>query len=63
MERFFALITTETIRRGNFLSVPALVAAIRDYLRAHNAKPKPFRWSATADRILEKTAHLRKELA
>ena len=62
VERFFALITTERIRRGNFLSVPALVAAIRDYLHAHNAKPKPFRWSATADRILEKTANLCKGL-
>jgi transposase len=62
VERFFALITTETIRRGNFLSVPALVAAIRDYLQAHNARPKPFRWSATADRILEKTAHLCKAI-
>ena len=62
VERFFALITNETIRRGNFLSVPALVAAIRDYLQAHNARPKPFRWSATADRILEKTSNLCKSI-
>ena len=61
VERFFALITTESIRRGNFLSVPALVTAIRRYLD-HNAQPKPFVWSATADRILEKTANFSKSM-
>jgi transposase len=62
VERFFALITTETIRRGNFVSVPALITAIRDYLNTHNAQPKPFSWSATADRILEKTANFCKAI-
>ena len=62
VERFFALITTESIRRGNFLSVRSLVTAIRHYLDAHNAQPKPFVWSATADRILEKTANFCKSM-
>jgi len=27
-----------------------------DYLEAHNAEPKPFVWTATASKILEKVA-------
>jgi len=63
VERFFAKITNESIRRGNFLSVGDLVDAIRGYLDAHNNDPKPFNWTASADRILEKTAKLCKGLA
>ena len=62
VERFFAKITTEAIRRGNFPSVEELVASIRTYLAAYNDEPKPFVWCATADRILEKTAKLCKSL-
>ena len=52
VERFFAEITEERIRRGVFESVEALEAAIESHLAAHNANPKPFVWSATADLIL-----------
>jgi len=62
VERFFAKITNEAIRRGNFLSVADLVSAIRAYLHAHNSKPEPFVWTASADRILQKTAKLCKSL-
>ena len=62
VERFFAKITNEAIRRGNFLSIADLVSAIRDYLDAHNKSPKPFVWTATADRILKRTADLCKSL-
>jgi transposase len=62
VERFFAKITTEAIRRGNFINVAQLVAAIENYLDDHNARPKPFVWTATADRIFEKTAKLCKAL-
>jgi putative transposase len=62
VERFFSLITNDAIRRGNFLSVEALVRAIRAYLDAHNAAPKPFVWTATADKILEKTGDLCKAI-
>lgn len=54
VERFFAEITVKRIRRGAFRSVPALEAAIREYLEHHNAAPKPFVWTATADLILNK---------
>jgi putative transposase len=62
-QRFFATITTKAICRGTFPSVAVLVSAIRTYLDAHNAKPEPFVWAASADRILERTAKLCKTLA
>jgi transposase len=54
VERFFAKITTKRIRRGSFTGVSGLKAAIYDYLDQHNANPKPFLWTKTADVILEK---------
>ena len=52
VERFFAEITTKRIRRGAFASVAELEQAIHDYLDRHNATPKPFIWTKTADAIL-----------
>jgi len=54
VERFFAEITEKRIRRGAFKGVKALEAAIHAYLEEHNHAPKPFVWTATADRILRK---------
>jgi len=53
IERFFAEITEKRIRRGVFRSVDSLEKAIMDYLDHRNKNPKPFVWTATADRILE----------
>ena len=41
VERFFAEITQNRIRRGTFKSVAELKSAIMDYLEKHNADPKP----------------------
>lgn len=54
VERFFAKITLEVIRRGSFRSVHQLRNAILDYIESHNDDPKPFSWSVSADPILEK---------
>jgi transposase len=54
VERWFRELTQKAIRRGVFRSVPDLVAAIYAYLDAHNADPKPFFWTASAQEILEK---------
>jgi transposase len=54
VERFFADITQKRIRRGAFRSVAELEDAIHDYLDRHNADPKPFVWTKTAEVILEK---------
>ena len=54
VERWFAEITRQRIRRGSFNSVQELEKAIYEYLAAWNEAPKPFLWKATADSILEK---------
>lgn len=54
VERFFAKITTQRIRRGTFENVPALERAITTYLNHHNQHCKPFVWTATADAIVDK---------
>jgi len=56
VERWFRDLTDKAIRRGVFHSVPDLIAAIEDYLQAHNADPKPFVWTASAEDILEKVS-------
>ena len=54
IERFFAEITQERIRRGSFSSVPELIRAIHDYVKARNRDPRPFVWTATANSIRRK---------
>ena len=62
VERWFGELTGKRIRRGVFVSVDALVAAIEEYLLAWNRKPNPFIWTATVDSILEKLAHCKQTL-
>lgn len=54
VERFFGLLTGHALQRGSHTSVPQLRAAIAEYVEAHNEAAKPFRWTKTADEILEK---------
>jgi putative transposase len=54
VERWFALITQQAIRRGSFRSVRELVHRIDQYVTHHNAHKRPFVWTATADSIFEK---------
>ena len=58
VERFFATLTEKQIRRGSFRSTLQLEAAIRQYLDHHNAQPKPFIWTKSADDILNSVAKL-----
>ena len=62
VERFFPEITDKRIRRGSFRSVKALEQAIADYLATHNADPKPFVWTASADLILRKVEDVCKRI-
>ncbi len=62
VERFFALITEDAIRRGAFQNVADLIATIEHYLEHHNADPKPFIWTAPAQDILQKVARGRQVL-
>ncbi|MFB6453336.1 IS630 family transposase [Bradyrhizobium tunisiense] len=52
VERFFALLTDKKIRRGVYRSVAALRVDIASFIERHNADPKPFRWTKSADDIL-----------
>jgi len=54
IETWFGLITRQSIRRGTFSSVTALIKQIRSYIANWNANPKPFVWIATTDAILAK---------
>jgi transposase len=56
VERWFREITDKRIRRGVFRSVAELEAAITEYLNVTNAAPKPFIWTASAEKILDKVA-------
>lgn len=58
IERWFARITEQRIRRGVFQSVDELIAAIDAYIAAHNQNPKPFVWTASADLILGRVERL-----
>jgi len=53
VERFFGLLTQKALQRGSHTSVPELRAAITAFIEAHNDEPKPFRWTKTADEILD----------
>lgn len=52
VERWFALITDRSIRRGSFNSVRALERSILRYLAHWNENAKPFRWTKSARTIL-----------
>jgi putative transposase len=58
VERFFGLITDKAIRRGSFTSVKQLVQRIDHFVAAYNTNCRPFKWTATADSILEKLHRL-----
>jgi transposase len=63
VERWFGEITRDRIRRGTFQSVPALVAAIDEYLQQYNDAPHRFIWTKDADMILDKLARCPKPLS
>jgi putative transposase len=54
VERWFALITNQSIRRGSFQSVSDLKRQIKAFVENYNQHPKPFKWTATVDSILAK---------
>jgi transposase len=56
VERWFAALTTKQLRRGAHRSVTQLEKAIREFIDAHHADPKPFVWTKTADEILASIA-------
>ncbi len=62
VERFFRDLTDKALRRGSFYNVNDLIGAIDEYINAHNANPKPFIWTASANDILAKVKRARRTL-
>lgn len=58
VERWFALITNQAIRRGSFNSVTDLKRKIKEFVEHYNRHPRPFAWTATAESILAKLERL-----
>ena len=53
VERFFGLLTEHALRRGSHRSVPDLRLALHEYVAAHNEEGKVFKWTKSADEILD----------
>ncbi len=62
VERFFADLTGDCVREGSFTSVADLTRCINAYLAEHNLNPKPYRWKAKGQEILEKIHRARHTL-
>lgn len=62
VERWFALISQRAIKRGSFKNVRDLIARIEHFIQHHNTNPVPFKWTATADSILQKVKRISKLL-
>jgi len=58
VERWFALITNQAIRRGSFESVTDLKRQINAFVEHYNQHPTPFKWTATTESILAKLERL-----
>ena len=63
VERWFAALTEKQLRRGVFRSTRELEQAIERYIDRHNAAPKPFVWTKTADQILTTIARFCKRIS
>ena len=63
VERFFRDISESRIKRDSFTSVAELELAIELYIANHNARPKPFIWTASAADILAKVTRAKAALA
>jgi transposase len=53
VERWFAYLTDDLLRRSDHRSVQALEKDIRNWVTAWNENPRPFIWTKTAEQILE----------
>jgi transposase len=58
VERWFAYLTEDLLRRGDHRSVQALEKDIRAWVTTWNANPRPFIWTKTAEEILASLGRL-----
>ena len=62
VERWFAYLTEDLLRRSDHRSVQALEKDIREWVTACNENPRPFIWVKTAEEILQSLARLLKRI-
>jgi transposase len=62
VERWFAELTTQKLRRGSHRSVRELNTDIRAWIETWNDNPRPFVWTKTADEILDSIARYCKRI-
>ena len=60
VERWFAYLTDDLLRRSDHRSVQALEKDIRTWVTAWNTNPRPFIWIKTAQQILDSLGRLLK---
>lgn len=53
VESFFSMVERNVTRRGVHRGFGSLESSVREFLDAHNADPKPFVWTKSADAILD----------
>lgn len=58
VERLFAYVTDDLLRRSDHHSVQALEADLRAWVADCNENPRPFVWTKTADQILASLGRL-----
>jgi hypothetical protein len=59
MERSLRELSEQATRRGSFASVADLERAIDEFMQGWNENPKPFVWTASVEKIMEKIERAR----
>ena len=54
VERWFAELQRRCLDRGTFCSLDALTTALQDWIKNWNATARPFKWTKTADQIIDR---------
>jgi transposase len=62
VERWFGELTAKAVRRGSCASVAELQRAIEEFLESWNENPRPFVWTASVEKIMEKVSRARTTL-
>lgn len=62
VERWFAYLTDDLLRRSDHRSAQALEKDIREWVKAWTENPKPFIWIKTAEQILDSLSRLLKRI-
>ena len=54
VERWFAELQRRCLDRGVFCSLDELTTALEDWIKVWNASARPFKWTKTADQIIDR---------